>query len=296
MSNNAGLGFQPYAPRAESQKLIDDIKAVLEEYRAHLPLTCRQVYYRLVATYGYPKTKAFYDSKLIRVLALARRGELIDMEDIRDDGGVVEKPFGRSGLREAIESIKGQAHIYQRYRHLGQKYRTFIYCEAKGMVPQLFRVARNYGVPVHSKGGYDSLTLKHEFAEFLHDQEIRAVVWHLGDFDPSGVDIYATLKDELRSFVGQMAARAGREPLMPIIRRLALTEKQIKHYDLPTDIVNSNDKRAATWEGVDNVVSPTRLRRLQAPPAPGTPPPSGTTTAPPPSPHLPAARVRRQGR
>lgn len=56
----------------------------LEEYRAHLPMTARQIFYRLVGAYAYPKDEAGY-GRLIEMLNRARRARMIPMESIRDD-------------------------------------------------------------------------------------------------------------------------------------------------------------------------------------------------------------------
>jgi hypothetical protein len=60
-------------------------EGVLEEYRAHWPLTVRQVYYRLIGAHGYEKTEDFY-KKLGNHMANARRARVIPFEAIRDDG------------------------------------------------------------------------------------------------------------------------------------------------------------------------------------------------------------------
>ena len=48
-------GLAPWQPRRDTVDLLGKVRAVLEEYVAHLPLTIRQVFYRLVGAYGYDK-------------------------------------------------------------------------------------------------------------------------------------------------------------------------------------------------------------------------------------------------
>src|SRR5690349_18824370 len=78
-------GFAPWAPRGAALDLVAAIKDVLAEYREYLPLTARQVFYRLVGTVGYEKTEPGY-KRLCEVLNRARRARLIPFEAIRDDG------------------------------------------------------------------------------------------------------------------------------------------------------------------------------------------------------------------
>ena len=47
-------------PKPKTLALLDDVKKVLEEYHDQLPLTARQIFYRLVGAYGYEKTEQAY--------------------------------------------------------------------------------------------------------------------------------------------------------------------------------------------------------------------------------------------
>jgi hypothetical protein len=54
-------GRAPWQPRAKSLALLEQVNAVLREYIEHLPLTIRQIFYRLVGAYAYDKTDRAYD-------------------------------------------------------------------------------------------------------------------------------------------------------------------------------------------------------------------------------------------
>ena len=41
-------GFAPWRPQAKTAEMLRAVRAVLAEYRAYLPMTIRQVYYRLI--------------------------------------------------------------------------------------------------------------------------------------------------------------------------------------------------------------------------------------------------------
>ena len=47
-------------PRAKTRELLGQVEAVLDTYRAELPLTARQIFYRLVGSVGYPKDENAY--------------------------------------------------------------------------------------------------------------------------------------------------------------------------------------------------------------------------------------------
>ncbi len=87
---------------------------------------------------------------------MARRARMIPFNSIRDDGLRVEKPFGYDGTDHFRKSMKWSAENYQRKRLHGQPVIPILICEAVGMLPQVARVAEDYGVTAQSRGGYDS--------------------------------------------------------------------------------------------------------------------------------------------
>ena len=64
----------------------------MAEYGAYLPLTVRQIFYRLVGAHGYEKTEAAYE-RLGEKIARARRAGIIEFGAIRDDGSDWRMPF-----------------------------------------------------------------------------------------------------------------------------------------------------------------------------------------------------------
>ncbi len=82
MSKTRPRGFAPWSTRFETRILLGQITAVLEEYADHLPLTCRQVFYRVVGAHGYDKTERAYS----RLREMLGRAGYVRFESIRDDG------------------------------------------------------------------------------------------------------------------------------------------------------------------------------------------------------------------
>jgi len=110
-----------WRPNAATQALLNQIEAVLAEYAAHLPLTIRQIFYRLVAAHDYPKTESDY-KRLCRVLNSARRARLVDMEAIRDDGGTVLKPFTFDGEDDFLRTCATKRRPYGLIAPRGKKH------------------------------------------------------------------------------------------------------------------------------------------------------------------------------
>jgi hypothetical protein len=111
----------------------------------------------------------------------------------------------------------------------------------------LARVANPYGVAVLTSGGFDSLTAKHELAQELAaamKTGVRAEVLHLGDLDPSGVHLFASLAEDVAAMVREIS---GAEPTFS---RLAVTPEQAERLGLPTAPPKATDKRRFTGETV----------------------------------------------
>ena len=234
-------GFIEWNPKAKTAALLAQVRGILAEYREFLPLTIRQIFYRLVGAHGYDKTEAAYD-RLCETLNRARRARMISFDAIRDDGFHRTGFCGWDDIEQAQASFVQAAENYRLDRQANQAARIVIWCEAQGMVPQLERVAEPYSVPVFSSGGFDSLTVKYQVAaEFVRFACVT--VLHIGDHDPSGVHVFGSLDEDVGAFV---AAQGGQVDFV----RLAVTPEHIDEYGLPTAPAKATDRRAFTGETV----------------------------------------------
>jgi hypothetical protein len=229
-------GFAPWAPRGATLELLEQVRAVLAEYEDYLPLTIRQIFYRLVGVHEYEKTEKAY-ARLCEHLNRARRAHLIPMDAIRDDGGVISEPNGWESAEQFTRTVRAMAANFKLDHSAGQKSRQVVICEAAGMVPQLERVAHPLGATVMSGGGFDSLTDKHKFAAELAGHGRPTQVLHIGDHDPSGAHMFLAILEDIEAFTRELGGNVT-------FTRLAVTREQIARHDLPTAPKKSTDKRA----------------------------------------------------
>lgn len=263
-------GYVPYRPGKYARSVLRAVKAVLIEYEAwESPLTVRQVFYRLIAEYGYPKTEQAYGS-LGGYMARSRRAYqdaviegvrtqglktkeaneaalesdvLIPFAWVRDEKGHSVQESAFDNEEDFLDSVRDWAENMKLDRMQGQDYQIELWCEAAGMVPLMREIAEPYGVRVSSGGGYDSVTAKHQLAtrvvrEYGNNRR-PTLVLHIGDFDPSGEGMYETLRDD----VGQMVADYG-VPYALTVRRVALTEDQVIEWNVETAPPKPLDSRA----------------------------------------------------
>jgi hypothetical protein len=229
-------GFAPWTPQASTRELLSQVEQVIAEYQDHLPLTVRQIFYRLVGAHGFDKTEQAY-ARLCEALNRARRAQILAMDVIRDDGGHRVDPEGWQDSGHFLRAVVRQAQSLRLDRTAGQPKQFVIMCEAAGMVPQLSRVAEDYGLPVISSGGFESVTEKHQFALDLAEDRRPAEVLHIGDHDPSGVHLFTALAEDVAAFAEELGG-------FVTFTRLAVTPGQISVLRLPTAPPKPTDRRA----------------------------------------------------
>jgi hypothetical protein len=229
-------------PREATRLLLDQVESVLDEYREQLPLTLRQIFYRLVGAHGYEKTEQAY-RRLAETLNKARRARIISMGAIRDDGFTSEQPLYFESADAFIDSVARWAETLRLDRQAGQARHVVLWCEAGGMVPQLARIADPFGIEVCSSGGFDSLTDKHRIGRLWAGE--GTTVLHIGDDDPSGVHVFSSLNEDITGFARHYGGDAE-------FVRLAVTPEQADRYNLPSAPPKPTDNRSfegdETWQ------------------------------------------------
>lgn len=216
--------------------MLDQVQQVLDEYSEHLPLTVRQIYYRLVGAHAYPKTQRDYEN-LCEHIVRARRARIIEMGDIRDDGITRVDGPGYRDISEFFAQLRSDASTFQLDRSSGQSTRLVVLCEAAGMVPQLAKGCSRFDVSVISCGGFDSLTAKFELVTNVRDEGRPIEYLHIGDHDPSGEHMFEALKEDVAAFVDELGGEVS-------FTRLAVTTEQIARYRLPTAPRKPSDRRS----------------------------------------------------
>lgn len=243
-----------WQPNENTRRLLEHVAAVLSDYRDYLPVTLRQVYYRLVAKNVIDKTERAY-KRLCEACNKARRADIIKWADIRDDGLMMRDPGGFTEFSEVINTLKGFAGGFRYDRQQGQPKNLIVWCEAQGMAPQLQRIAGPYSIPVYSSGGFDSVTTKHNFARDLPADK-ESLILHFGDHDPSGVHMYLSLFEDISAF----AERFGGEVEL---HRIAVTPEQITDMNLPAAPPKKTDNRRFDGETVQaEAIPPDRLASI----------------------------------
>ena len=242
-------GYAAWRPRRDTKIVLDQVEQVLREYREQLPLTVRQIFYRLVGACGFDKTEQAYE-RLGNYLVRARRARLIPFDYIRDDSASVMTHLHFDGEEEFFGYIHRLGRNYKQDRLAYQDVAIRVHCEAEGMMPQLYKAMEPYSIPVYSCSGFDSLTARNQLARWCHDAFVyegkRPVVFHLGDYDPDGESIFDSLVEDVRGFMSEDAPNVVKRA---VFQRVALTPEQVDRYGLPTAPPKKSSSRTKNWTG-----------------------------------------------
>lgn len=255
MATSRPRGFiDSWNPQPHTIALVLEVTSIIEENQDIAPLTLRQIFYMLVSNSGYEKTEKAY-KRLCETLNKARRARLVPMDAIRDDKLRHIAPHGWNSAEELVDTYKYSAREFRLHRQEGQELHIMVWCEAGGMLPQLVNYCEDFGVPVLSSGGFDSVTTKHNFAKDVCDYEAVEIL-HIGDHDPSGVHMCSSLDEDLTAFVDSYGGSVG-------VTRLAVTPYQVEDMGLPTSPPKSTDRRAFDGRTTQaEAIPPRRLKEI----------------------------------
>ena len=113
-----------------------------------------------------------------------------------------------------------------------------------------------YDVPLMVARGYASLSFLHSAAEYINRLKVPAYIYHLGDFDPSGVNAGEKIEETLIELAPDNAI---------CFERIAVTEDQIADWDLPSRPTKSSDTRSKNFGDISvelDAIEPRLLRDL----------------------------------
>lgn len=255
--------YKEFNFKPETYRLIATINDILAEFEATGDVvTVRQLYYQLVARNIIPNTEKSY-KKITGVVNDGRLAGLIDWDAIEDRTREVNTRNRWSSGREILENSARGFHMDL---WDNQPCRLFAIVEKEALFGALHRTCWQYDVPLLPARGYPSGTVLREFAHdhimdaINYDQ--RVVILHLGDHDPSGMDMSRDLEERIRMF-------AEDDDQLIQFERIALNMDQILELKPPPNPAKSTDARfkdyerrfgSKSWEL--DALSPTQLRHL----------------------------------
>jgi hypothetical protein len=218
--------------------VIRQANEIIEEYAAQgYDLTLRQLYYQFVSRDLIPNNQKEY-KRLGDIISAGRRAGLIDWDRIVDRTRNLRKTSTWKDPAEIVEACAGQfaVDLWD-----GQDYRPEVWIEKDALVGVLEVACEPYQIPYFSCRGYTSDSEAWSAAQRLREWARAGqtpIIFHLGDHDPSGIDMTRDITDRVKLFSGLP---------IPVIR-LALNMAQVEEHGPPPNPAKTTDARFTAYQ------------------------------------------------
>lgn len=221
--------------KKESLERIILVNEIIEEYNTQgYELTLRQVYYQLVARGHIENSERSYKN-LGNLISDARLAGLIDWFAITDRTRNIR---GNSHWETPADVINSAKYSYMLNRWETQPNYVEVWVEKDALIGIVGQICRELDVPYFSCRGYTSQSemwnAAQRFIRRSHKNE--KIIIHLGDHDPSGIDMSRDIQERLNLFEANVN-----------VKRVALTMKQIRKYSPPPNPTKVTDARASDY-------------------------------------------------
>lgn len=221
--------------RDKSLELITLINKVIGEYSLQgYELTLRQAYYQLVARGYIPNNERSYKN-VGNLINDGRIAGLIDWDSITDR---TRNLRNRSHWTNPSEVIASARYSYHLDMWENQPNYVEVWVEKDALVDIVGQACYPIDTPYFSCRGYTSQSEMWTAAQRFLRQSNREqrIIIHLGDHDPSGIDMTRDIQDRLNMFGADV-----------FVKRVALTMDQIEEYSPPPNPAKITDSRAAGY-------------------------------------------------
>lgn len=231
------MPFIAYVPKRfhpKSETLIHEANAIIEEYRAiGLDLTLRQLYYQFVSRDSIPNTFRSYKN-LQSLINEARLAGRIDWNAIEDRTRNLQEWPTQYDPESALE---GLANHYREDKWDDQPTHLEVWVEKDALLGVIEKACGKYSTPFFSCRGYTSQSEVWNSSQRLARLGKPAVILHLGDHDPSGIDMTRDIQDRMDLFEADNV----------VVERIALNMDQIKKFNPPPNPAKITDSRAKEY-------------------------------------------------
>lgn len=230
--------YKPKKFTAAHLEIIKHTNMIIAEYESKgFALTLRQIYYQFVARDWMPNKQTEYD-RLGSIISEARIAGLVSWTAIEDRNRNLQGLRTFDSPRHAIEDVRKNYHI-DKWRD--QDWRPEVWVEKAALEGVVGSMCDQLQVDFFACRGYNSQSEQwragQRFARYIQKGQ-RPIVFHLGDHDPSGLDMTRDNRERLSMFAGI--------PIM--VQRLALNMPQIEQYNPPPNPAKSTDTRFREYQ------------------------------------------------
>jgi len=220
--------------KADIDALCDAMLAIL---KADHPMTIRQMFYQMVSAGRINKTETEYDNVVVRLLVRMREDGRIPYDWIGDNTRWMRGPSTYDSVEDALDEM---ARLYRKDLWRDTEHRVEVWLEKDALAGVLLKATYPWHVPLMVTRGYSSLSFLYSSAMAIRAANKPTYIYYFGDYDPSGRDIAANTEKRLREYAPDSEIH---------FELVAVTEEQIRFWNLPTRPTKRTDARAKKWKG-----------------------------------------------
>ena len=214
-------------------QVIRQANAIIAEYEElGFTLTLRQLYYQFVARALIPNKPAEY-KRLGAIVSDARLAGMIDWEAIEDRTRALNE---HSSWGSPQDILRSAAQSFRLDPWLDQDRYVEVWIEKDALTGVIEPVCNRWRIPYFASKGYSSQSASWRAGKRFEDKISEGkepIVLHLGDHDPSGLDMTRDNEERLQLLTGEHVE----------VRRLALNMDQVREYNPPPNPAKESDSR-----------------------------------------------------
>lgn len=245
--------------RGKNRDLAPKMIELIYKFERYWPMTLRAFYYQAVSALLIPNEQKQY-RKIGEILKVLRRNDLIPWYSMEDKTRSTSDKRGQEDVFAYIEAHLKQflsPDYYQRCYIQKQPVYVEISVEKDALSNHVKEAAWIYCTRVTVTRGQPSATIMNELAQRFDKaimRDLKPILLHFGDLDPTGVQIPKSMKHILLEYHG----------IDVDVRQVGLTPFQCTEYKLPQtfDAAKKSDPNIKKWNARYGLQSPTELDAL----------------------------------
>lgn len=227
--------FVPKEFRKTTIELINYMNELIQDYQNQgYVLTVRQLYYQLVARDVISNDLNSY-KRVAAMINDAKLAGLVDWSAIEDR---TRDFIVRSHWSDASQILDSAIYSFHMDMWHDQDRQVYVIVEKEALVGVLEKTCHEYDVPLLAARGYPSSSVLYDFVQTHLARKSPSkhhFIIHLGDHDPSGLDMTRDLDERihlLSKYMGNIS-----------INRIALNYQQIEELKPPKNPAKDSDSR-----------------------------------------------------
>lgn len=224
------------------QETVVAVNQVIRQYS--IPLTLRQIYYRLVAGGLIPNRRTAYNGLSAQLVKARAAGEVDERRIVDRSRSVIDRAFDspQDFFDAAISTCRNR--FFRRFWTTQETY-VEAWVEKDALSQVLAGAVEGLNTIVAPSRGYSSFSyVKQALSRFDNNRgdanEDRVVILYLGDHDPSGLDMTRDLQTRFNNYGTDYSFEVE-------LKRVALNFDQVRQYNLLPAPTKITDSRAAGY-------------------------------------------------